>query len=144
MSNTSTKWFAATNSMLVVPRRMKVDTAEIGPIVYVNKNRSLFSHSSQCPLVVMMPCTLHPMALEPWLLQWTLLVSPSHCNTFTEVIHISHQLSCKGCTWNCIWFKKQYPRGSSTKGSGSVGTASGSGGMSQRTRQWLQLCRIKA
>src|ERR1700722_3121617 len=58
----------------------------------------------------MMPHTFHPMALEPWLLQRTLLISPLHCDAFTDVIQISHQLSHRGCAWNHVWYKKYTQR----------------------------------
>jgi len=46
----------------------RVIPADIGPIVYANKEgvmRVLVSRSKQCPRVVMMPRIFHPMALEP-------------------------------------------------------------------------------
>ena len=102
----------------------RVIPADIGPIVYANEEgvvRVLVSCSKQCPRVVMMPHIFHPMVLEPQIFRHTLLVSPSHCDAFTDVIRISHRLSRKGLAWNRVRYKKQYPKRGGTKGQGSVG-----------------------
>ena len=89
--------------VLIFPMEYAVVRAEVRHVVFameISVARHLHSLSPRCPVAVMMPRTLHPMALGPLLWQHTVLVSPLHSKALINILHISHLLSQAGCAWN--------------------------------------------
>src|ERR1700722_2949710 len=82
--------------MLIFPTEYAVVRVEVGHVVFAMEicvAQYLHSLSPRCPVAVMMPRMLHPMALGPLLWQCIVLVSPLHSKALIDVLHISHLLS---------------------------------------------------